>query len=303
MTPGDRYRVPLICYEVERLFPLASTHRTSSELLSTLSPPVFLPYVLFAPARWYSLSRYGNGDDLPTDTRRIIRTASSLTWRFAESLLLLVASSPFLPPLSLFRFLRRLLLSISGNSGELLCSGKGRWKTGRWKHAKGETERYKMKGWEWKRRKRRSYRVSDKIQRARSDSCSYLSLSLSVFYIFLSYSRTVTSLSSHFSRGVRTRSFTSPGARFFPTRSSGIPPLLTARLPLSPADRRGSDPRRRVLLRSSLDSTINLSKEGISSIRVLLELLLKLRVFRMRLYSNAILVISSEYRLFCFWEI
>jgi len=80
VTSGDRYREPLICYEVERL--LLSRPPTKTPFPSSLPPFCFCERVV----------------SLPTDTRRIIRTASSLAWRFADCRFSLPspAASPFL---------------------------------------------------------------------------------------------------------------------------------------------------------------------------------------------------------------
>lgn len=138
-----------------------------------------------------------------------------------------------------------------------------------------DVEKEKEEEDEGKERKRRSHRVSDKIQRARSDS------SVISFFFFLPLCLSL-SLSLRFCRSSRLRAppaslaafalVPSPrplaGAHFFPTRSSGIPPLLTAACfsrPRTDTNLLLGD----VPLRSFFDSTINLSEEGIPSCRKL----------------------------------
>lgn len=102
-----------------------------------------------------------------------------------------------------------------------------------------------------KERKRRSHRVSDKIQRARSDSSVIsfffflplsLSFSFSPFLSLLSIAR-----ASRFSRSVRTRSFTSPACRctFFSNPFLRYSAALNGRLLLPSADRHESASGRR----------------------------------------------------------
>lgn len=66
VTSGNRYRKPLICYEMERVL--------------LLHPPTKPP----SPSSLPSFCFRERVVSLPTDTRRIIRTASSLEWRFAD---------------------------------------------------------------------------------------------------------------------------------------------------------------------------------------------------------------------------
>lgn len=167
--------------------------------------------------------------------------------------------------------------SFCSSSGELRRSGKERWKTGRWERE----ERDKMKGCEEKDEKAEevAHRVSDKIQRARSGSSLlfllsflflFVSLSLTPALSLLSIARVslLSPLSRHSVPSPRPRPLPHPVHVFFPTRSSGIPPLLTARLPLS-RPRTDADPIPGDVLRSSLDSTVNLSKVGIPNVRII----------------------------------
>lgn len=99
-------------------------------------------------------------------------------------------------------------------------------------------------------RKKRSHRISDKIQRARS--ASSLLLPLPLFSLLLFFSVTPLDcrapLLPHFSRSfVRTRSFTSPARRctFFSNPLLRYSAALNGRLLLPPAERRKSASGRR----------------------------------------------------------
>jgi len=120
-------------------------------------------------------------------------------------------------------------------------------------------------------RNKRSHWVSDQIQRARSDSSlllplfSSLSFSLSLSLLSIAHASPPASLAA-FALVPSPRPLA--GARFFPTRSSGIPPLLTAACfsrPRTDANPLLGD----VPLRFFFDSTVNLSEEGIPSCRKL----------------------------------
>lgn len=215
-------------------YSLAPTHWTAiPPSLSRALPPPSFSFLLCC-----------SSDDLSTDTRRIIRTtASSLAWRFVPSFLLFF----FFPLhhhllLSLFRFLRRLLLTgraVSYAAAEKEKGGRTTRCGRRWKNRRERWER-KARGkdikWEVEdvekveevekgEGERRSHRVSDKIHRARSGTLfSVPSLPLS----FLLIARASPSRLSLAASALVPSPRPLAGACFFPTRSSGIPPLLTA---------------------------------------------------------------------------
>lgn len=146
---------------------------------------------------------------------------------------------------------------------------KERYKMKDWRCVAKRRKRKRMKRERERERKKRSRWVSDKIQQARSDS----SLLLPLPFLFLSVTPLDCARPS-FSSFSRTAFALVPsprplaGACFFPTRSSGIPPLLTAACfsrPRTDANPLLGD----VPLQSSFDSTIDVSQEGMSNCRKL----------------------------------
>lgn len=160
----------------------------------------------------------------------------------------------------------------SSSSGKLRRSGKERWKTGRWEH-----ERRDIK-WKVERRRTRRHRVSDKIQRARSGSSLLFLLSFLFLFVSISLTPALSLLSIarvsllsplsrhsflHLARArSRTRCFFSDSFLRYSAALNG--PLASLSRPRTDADPIPGD-----VLRSSLDSTVNLSKVGIPSVRII----------------------------------
>lgn len=97
----------------------------------------------------------------------------------------------------------------------------------------------------WRRREKRSHRVSDKIQLARSENSASSVPSSRPLFLFPPFAPFLLSIARAFClhlplaallvRALVPLPRRLAGARFFPTRSSGILPFLTTALPASPA--------------------------------------------------------------------